>query len=218
VNGKQKMRAIKDPALMAQLSSRRQIEKCLPQLEVRIMNCKSFIENDRLYDVKRNLAELPERYRKFLCPQLFLPGDVDLEEWKTAEYEQNPAPIIKPSQTSGGRLVRSKSEAFIGSEIEAVPLSYRYEQKLVLFGEVVYPDFMFILPNSGQVVIWEHFGWMDDPEYAKKAMHKIELYCKAGWQLGVNFFFTFETADMPFSFPGAKAKLAEILETDKFIW
>ena len=217
-NGKQKMRAIKEHAMLNELSMRRYIEDNLPKVKRVIARCNAYLENDILYDTEQNLLELPEQYRGVEFEGLWLPGDVNPEEWGSAEYEQNPMPIAKPSETAGGRLVRSKSEAFIGSEIENVPLFHRYEPKLVLFGEVFYPDFMFILPKTRRIVIWEHFGRMDDPDYVKKVMHKLEVHSKAGWILGVNFFFTFETEDMPFSFPGAKAKMEEILSYDKIDW
>lgn len=218
VAGKQKMRAIKDLALLEQLQCRRYIEICLPQIKNRLKNCRAFLAKDKLYDAGSVIAKIPSQYHDTKYHDFWLAGDIDPAAWGKAEYEQNPYPIGKPSQTAGGRLVRSKSEAFIGSEIEGASLLHRYEAKLVISGEVFYPDFMFILPNTRRIVIWEHFGRMDDPVYMKKAMHKIEMYTKAGWILGVNFFFTFETEDMPFSFPGAKAKLAEILATDKVAW
>ena len=88
----------------------------------------------------------------------------------------------------------------------------------MLFGEVFYPDFMFVLPNCRMIVIWEHFGMMDDPEYLRKAMYKFDAYSRAGWVLGKNFFFTYETEATPFTFFDARMKLEQILELDRTGW
>ncbi len=218
VEGKQKMHSIKDPQLLHQLRVKRHIRMSLPQITSRLENCNLFLKNDELYDAGKKVLELPERYRTEKNESFWLPGDVDPEIWGKEEYERNPWAIKKPNRTTGGRIVRSKSESFIGSEIEDVPLFYRYEQKLVLFGEVFYPDFMFVLPGCRMIVIWEHFGMMDDPEYLKKAMYKFDIYSRAGWILGRNFFFTYETEADPFTLYEARKKLKEILALDKVIW
>ncbi len=218
VDGKQKMRSIKDPKLLDQLRTKKQIKICLPEITKRLENCNLFLENDELYNAGEKVLELPKRYITERNESLWLPGDVDPAVWGNESYEQNPWPIKKPNKTSGGRIVRSKSESFIGSELEAVPLFHRYEQKLVLLGEVFYPDFMFVLPNCRMIVIWEHFGMMDDPKYLNKAMYKFNAYSKAGWNLGKNFFFTFETEAKPFTFFDAKMKLQEIMSLDSVVW
>ena len=218
IDGKQHMSSIKDPALLSGLQIRRCIEACLPRISIRLKNCEDFLKKDQLYDAHASFAQLPERYKHMEYREFWLSGDVNPEEWGAEVYEHNMWSIEKANQTAAGRIVRSKSEAFIGSTLEAVPLIYRYEQKLVLFGEVFYPDFIILLPNCRKVIIWEHFGMMDNPQYAAKALHKIEIYSKAGWILGENFFFTFETGDMPFSFLKAKEKLDEILASDKVAW
>ena len=45
---------------------------------------------------------------------------------------------------------------------------------------IVYPDFTFLSPKTGEEIYWEHDGRMDDPEYARKAIKKIETYEKNG--------------------------------------
>lgn len=112
-NGKQHMKAIKSESFLNQLRKRKHIMKSLPILETRIINCRKFLEKDEIYDLEKIALELPEQYKEVNCRQLWLPGDVEPGVWASEEYESNPAPITNPSQTSGGRIVRSKSEAII---------------------------------------------------------------------------------------------------------
>ena len=42
------------------------------------------------------------------------------------------------------------------------------------------------------MVIWEHFGLMNDPDYRKRALEKIELYRKAGYVQHKNLICTWE--------------------------
>jgi len=100
------------------------------------------------------------------------------------------APIIT---TNKGVRVRSKSEKIIADYFESVGIRYKYECPLFLkpYG-VIYPDFTFISKNTGEEIYWEHEGMMDNPEYSKSAIQKIELYEKNGILPGENLILTFE--------------------------
>ena len=64
------------------------------------------------------------------------------------------------------------------------------------YGEV-YPDFTVMNPRTRQIKYWEHFGMMDDPEYAQKAVQKIVTYGQNGILQGKQLIITFETSFMP---------------------
>ena len=40
---------------------------------------------------------------------------------------------------------------------------------------IVYPDFTLLSRKTGKEIYWEHEGMMDDQEYARKAVQKIDL-------------------------------------------
>lgn len=60
-----------------------------------------------------------------------------------------------------------------------------------------YPDFTCLNIRTRKEFIWEHFGMMEDSEYAKSAVEKERIYASAGYVQGVNFIATTETTDMP---------------------
>ena len=75
-------------------------------------------------------------------------------------------------------------------------IEYKYEKPLFLKGYgYVYPDFTFFSKRIGAEVYWEHDGRMDDPEYARKAIKKLEEYENNEIYMGERLFVTFETSN-----------------------
>ena len=64
-------------------------------------------------------------------------------------------------------------------------------------GQVVYPDFLLLDMRQRKTVIYEHFGMMDNPQYAQKAIEKLALYLENDYWYGDTLFFTFETTETP---------------------
>ena len=100
-------------------------------------------------------------------------------------------------KTSSGNRVRSKSEAMIDMFLHTNRIPFRYECALELGEITIYPDFTIRHPETGEVYYWEHFGLMDDPDYRKKAISKIQLYTAHGIIPSINLITTFETKEHP---------------------
>ena len=148
--------------------------------------------------VIESLTENDSCYRELLLPQLSrLPEHV--ADWAQEEYERNEDhPEILRFSTKKGDLVRSKSEVFIADTLFFNKIPYRYESKLDLgsFG-IYYPDFVVYHPRLLRIYYWEHFGRMDDEEYAHKAYRKLEIYTRNGIIPMDNLLMTFETKARP---------------------
>lgn len=79
-------------------------------------------------------------------------------------------------------------------------IPYRYEQPLYLMGwGWIYPDFRVLNVRLRKEMIWEHFGKMDDEEYSRKNLRKLDYYQRNGWFPGENFIMTMETKAKPIS-------------------
>ena len=63
----------------------------------------------------------------------------------------------------------------------------------------LHPDFTCLNVHTRQEFIWEHFGLMDDPEYAKNTAGKLRLYTENGILPGRNLIITMETQAEPIS-------------------
>lgn len=119
-------------------------------------------------------------------------------EWQNADYEHNTAfPEGLIYQGADGRMVRSKSEGDMDWGLKGGKLPNRYEPKLVLGGQKVYPDFQIIHPVTKRIILWEHFGKMDDPDYEARTYEKIQLYREHDYFPGDNLIMTFEDKKHP---------------------
>ncbi|WP_231380835.1 ATP-dependent DNA helicase [Gordonia alkanivorans] len=79
--------------------------------------------------------------------------------------------------TGTGVLVRSKNEVILADILESmVPGQWVYEQELVgTDGTIRYPDFT-IETTTGQRIVWEHLGMLDNPQYAANWQAKKHWY------------------------------------------
>ena len=119
--------------------------------------------------------------------------------WEQCEYngksfDDNSVEIY----TERGERVRSKSEKIIADKLYKENIAYRYEYPLTIqkYG-LIYPDFTILDEKKRRNIILEHFGMMDNSEYANKAIAKLQTYAREGYILGDNLFITMETSEKP---------------------
>ena len=134
---------------------------------------------------------------------LITPYEISHQEyaarWESVSYEGKSFASDAPEiYTEKGERVRSKSEKMIADKLYMLEIPYRYEYPISLPGfGTVYPDFLLLNKNLREEVILEHFGMMDNPDYANKAVKKINRYIQNGFVLGKNLLVTLETTDTP---------------------
>lgn len=136
-------------------------------------------------------------YAALLAPGL-TPLSQTLSDWMHAPYAHNP---YRPEQLIykciGGITVRSKSESMIVTALTAHQIPFRYECALQLGGKVVFPDFTIRHPKTGEVYYYEHFGLMDNANYAESACAKIQLYISHNIIPTIQLITTYETKEHP---------------------
>ena len=148
-------------------------------------------------------------YEKLLG-EWFCSVNKELGEWKKESYEKNEAHLENLNiKGTGGKYLRSKSEAMIDKILNNVGVPFRYEEKLVLGDAVFYPDFTIKHPRTGKIYYWEHFGMMDNSEYVNRACQKIKIYCNCGIIPSVNLILTYETKEHPFDMDSAEQIVRE---------
>lgn len=124
--------------------------------------------------------------------------DQFITNWLRQPFESNPShPETLKVPTTRGRFVRSKSEAFIAYSLDKHHVPYKYESRLPISFPVIYPDFTILHPETHQLLIWEHFGLIDDPDYLQSAANKMRIYIQHGYIPNRNLFMTFESSDYP---------------------
>ena len=177
--------------------------KSVPKGNLRISKDKNKIryyhcveDNEGTYISKID-SELPKLHtqRQLLVTPIEPIWEKELARWYDSEYHgkefyEGTAEIV----TEKGERVRSKSEKILADYFYRNNILYQYEKPLYLKGYgTVYPDFTFLSRKTGEEIYWEHDGRMDDPEYARKAIRKIETYEKNGIFPGQKLILTFET-------------------------
>jgi ATP-dependent exoDNAse (exonuclease V) alpha subunit len=97
-------------------------------------------------------------------------------------------------KTLKGHMVRSKSELIIADKLFNAEIAYEYEKPLdgAQRKGCIFPDFSFT-DAAGDLIIWEHFGRMDDPKYVDGHDWKLKWYADNGFNVGENLFLTTET-------------------------
>lgn len=93
--------------------------------------------------------------------------------------------------SSSGKIYRSKSELSIEAELIKYNVDYNYESKIYCANKLYRPDFT-ITRNDGSVVIWEHFGMVNDDEYVEKMLVKYVDYVRQGIVPWDNLVVTFD--------------------------
>ena len=87
--------------------------------------------------------------------------------------------------------MRSKSEVIIADLLDKynVPYLYEYPVELVDIG-TVHTDFRTLNVRKRKVILWEHYGMMDDYDYRDDKMVEIEKYNMSGYFTGETFIYT----------------------------
>lgn len=154
------------------------------------------------YDIA-NCYECLIPQRKELVKPIIKTWEQTLDEWKKKEYIPSDYPFGNNEiYTKTGVRVRSKSEKMFADTLTEYGIEYKYECPLVLKnGKVIYPDFTILIKvgNLAKEVYLEHFGMMDDKEYALSAIKKIEQYTSNDIIYGDNLFFSFESSKSVFN-------------------
>lgn len=149
-------------------------------------------------NIENFLINIPG-YKELLIP-FFTPQSQALSDWMNAPYERNPNyPEKLIHKTASGNFVRSKSEVMIDMLLYTKRIPFRYECPLQLGETTLFPDFTIRHPKTGDFFYWEHFGLMDDRNYAKHAFSKLDLYSSHGILPMVHLITTFENRKNPLS-------------------
>ena len=118
--------------------------------------------------------------------------------WQGRPFAQNEHYLL----TNRNEKVRSKSEVLIANALARHGIPYRYEypqtlkntqNKIITF----HPDFLCLNTKTRCEYIWEHFGLMDNPDYAQKAVRKLQFYAQNKIFPGHNLIITMETQTEP---------------------
>ena len=151
--------------------------------------------------IANKIAKMKKRPgEKELIESFYTNKRIDSEEalkWKASIRKDPP---FKPEglkfQSKANVLVRSKGEQILVGELYDYDIPFVYEPTLILpDGTKFVPDIIALSLRTGLAYIIEHFGMMDNPEYAARVAEKLHKYSLYGYIPYVNLIPTFESAN-----------------------
>lgn len=188
----------KNMNLVKSLAQSEYNKKMLPRLKRQLSWTEKYLEkckNNDLYEPFRSASKA----RQILIEPLMLDSQEYEWKWQNLNYETKGFESESSEYyTSMGLRVRSKSEIIIAETLNRLKVPFRYEFPLKMKeGYIFHPDFYCLNIGTRQEFVWEHFGLMDNQDYLKRAISKINVYTKNGWVPGKNFINTMETREIP---------------------
>ena len=159
----------------------------LPQIEARITELEEALKAKQ-FAVKKNpsgLVRIVRRGKSLLFYKRSSPSDA-LGTYMPRSQEKLARILIQNDYDQ-------KSITAIEAEIKELKVFLKaYKEKC---SDTVYQK----LTSTRREFAWEHFGMMDDPDYAARATEKLELYAENGFFPGKNLIITMETPAKPLS-------------------
>lgn len=199
VRGKETYINKNNERLIKQLCRRKFIEDSISIIEKVINADDQHLKRPMVYDPMEIVASLPEAYKDVDYSPIFDSTKDHPLAWSNEPYEKNTLHLDKLIyRTPNGLLVRSKSESIIADLLEREDIPFRYEALLMLDEQSYYPDFTILNPQDNQIVYWEHFGMIDNKDYAAAMERKLEMYKRHGIHQWNNLIVTYESESNPF--------------------
>lgn len=164
-------------------------------------------------NIENEILKLPPAKQCLIQPYLLTDSEYEQQWLSIVPDLKNSYPIENGFITEKGEIVRSKSEKIIADKLFIKGIPYKYETALKLpNGVVFFPDFSLLNRRTREEFYLEHFGMMDNPEYCKSAIEKINMYEENGIYLGEKLFVTFESSLKPIDIKHLDSLLERILE------
>ncbi len=178
----------------------------------KISNCEK--ESELIGEVTR-LDSIYKRMtleRQKLVSPITFTDEQYKNQWQKESWQGRPLSSDAPHLlTIRKERVRSKSELLIADALARYDIPYRYEFPLEVTSAAapagknkaeiikVYPDFLCLNVKKRTEYYWEHFGLMDNQDYANKTSRKLRLYAENNIFIGKNLIITMETQSEPLS-------------------
>ena len=175
------------------------LTKCILLIDDELKRIDKFLLQSKKCQPEAYYSTLSQPRQSLITP--IVPTDEQfVEKWLSEPYEPGKFDENDESEfyTEKNERVRSKSEILIGNSLLRFKVPYKYECPLYLEGlGVIRPDYTALNVKRRKIFYWEHLGKMDDPEYARTNVSRINYYEKNGVFKGDRLILTWETSKTP---------------------
>ena len=183
----------KNKKLAEQLAQKDYMQRVYQCAKTELEDIKKFLSKHKTEELEDVYAGL-NQYRKELVTPIIISDEEYATQWEQETFVSNPYhPEEKVYPTKKEEMVRSKSEVMIADMYYELGIPYRYEAEVQLSnGKIKYPDFTLLNIRTREVIYHEHLGLLDDENYRKANLIKLDEYRKNGIYLGKNLIITYE--------------------------
>lgn len=204
----------KETKLAVQLAQKDYDIKVIKLLEKEIASTRQYLKGiNKIYTL---YTKMPPARQQLITP-ITLTEVQYTDQWQSVTWQN--LSFAQESQyflTNRGEKVRSKSEVLIANALDRHNIPYRYEYPTTLkSGQnktiTIHPDFLCLNTKTRTEHIWEHFGLMDNPDYAQNAVRKLQLYAQNKIFSGNNLIITMETQNEPLTTQFVETMIKEFL-------
>ncbi|MBO4678506.1 MAG: hypothetical protein J5626_02455 [Lachnospiraceae bacterium] len=186
-----------DVKTISALADKEYQERFLQAAKSEIKSLENYVSEVNGNPLESVYAKMREARKPFVSP-VIIPEDIYTKEWESKDYEPGYfAPGYPEYYSAKDERVRSKAEENIANLLKMNNVPYHYEFPMQIGSEERRPDFLCLNVRSKKEYLWEHFGMMDNPDYAQKNVDKINKMAANGYIHGQNCIFTFETSILP---------------------
>ncbi len=208
LTGERKYVKANDVQKLRKIAQKQYNQEICKELEKNQSAIDKFLKNYDVNKIHQSYNKMAEG-RKTLVTPIIETDELYRVNWLDDAYTSMPFFDESEFYTNSGVRVRSKSELIIANLLEQNDIPYKYEKPLELEGMgKVRPDFICLNTRTRKEYVWEHFGMMDNADYANKNVIKLHCYQQNGYYPGVNMIVSFETSIYPIS----SKKLQNIIE------
>ena len=198
-----KKNSAKDRKLVQAVAQRRYYEKALKEARKEYRHLTRLEEFYQSGSVETVFEKMTPQRQQLIRP-IRLTDEQYAAKWQDQNLRKKRPPEEKDAfETIRGELTRSKSEQMMADRYYRRGVPYHYEPEVDLIDHKTgkpykaHPDFLVLNKRTRKEYYHEHFGRMDDPEYAQEMVDKLIDYMNAGYVLGDNLIATFETKESP---------------------
>ena len=211
LDGQERYLSTRDYKTMQALAQKTYNEKVLAIIESRLRSARRLLKAYK-QNIKDVYLMMPDARKKLITPIISTDEEFIRQWYERHPGMANPYPKNSGLYTERGEEVRSKSEKILADLFSKHGIPYVYEPQMVLKGgKTIYPDFLLLNVNQRITYIYEHFGMMDNPEYAKNAIEKVNLYLENGYLYGKTLLYSMETSMIPINIRNIEKELCEFL-------
>ena len=183
----------KNKKMAEQLAQKDYMQRVYQCAKTELEDIKEFLNKHDKKELENIYPKL-NPYRKELVKPMVISDEEYAAQWEQETFVSNPYhPEEKVYPTKKEEMVRSKSEVMIADMYYELGIPYRYEAEVQLSnGKIKYPDFTLLNIRTREIIYHEHLGLMDDENYRKANLIKLDEYRKNGIYLGKNLIITYE--------------------------